>query len=240
MRSYGNSIARRAPIAPSVGRFLPLEARSRMSVRTRQRATNDRLQNRHDDLSFECEVWLALVPIGPGESMGTGEVVEMQNSNYFFLIILAFLAPHSGGCSDRVEETVARLVVTPVSDSPPIEPAASPTPAPAVPESSPPATEEDRGGVTFEYPFPDREDLFLPPTTKSLTHESRVKRDGDVVLMGFADVGGVRTVLKIDGIVTSLRVGETRGDIRVLAIEPPEVNLQHGERQWTESLAEKR
>lgn len=103
---------------------------------------------------------------------------------------------------------------------------------------NPPATQEEREEAAFEYPFPDREDLFLPPAKKTFTRETQTEADEDVVLMGFADVGGARVVLKIDGIVTSLRVGESRGEVRVLAIDPPKVDLQRGERQWTESLAD--
>lgn len=146
----------------------------------------------------------------PIESVATGTVVEMRILNFALLLPIVVFSLESAG-----------------SDNPP-----------ATNEDRPPATQEEREEAAFEYPFPDREDLFLPPAKKTLTRETQTEADEDVVLMGFADVGGARVVLKIDGIVTSLRVGESRGEVRVLAIDPPKVDLQRGERQWTESLAD--
>jgi len=159
--------------------------------------------------------------------------------NYAFLLALAAFVLMSGGCSGNAEEKVATAIVTAVSTSLPAQPMAAPTVPLDGPKSSSLADKLHPTEDAFEYPFPDREDLFLPPVKKPSANETRAKRDEDVVLMGFADVGGARTILKIDGIVTPLRVGESRGDVRVLAIDPPKVNLQRGERQWTESLADK-
>ena len=176
--------------------------------------------------------------------MATGMVAKMGILNYVFLLAFGLLALLSGGCSDNPDkravagEEVATAVATSVSNSIPTQTTATPQATLADLKSSPHATKEERGKAAFEYPFPDREDLFLPPVKKPSTRDTRPKSDEDVVLMGFADVGVARAVLKIDGIVTSLRVGESRGDVRVLAIDPPRVNLQRGERQWTESLAD--
>ncbi|NQT40847.1 MAG: hypothetical protein HQ581_25350 [Planctomycetes bacterium] len=170
--------------------------------------------------------------------MATGAVVEMGIFNYALLLALAFLALISGGCSNSADETAAAVVATSVADSPPAHTTATPRAILADQKSSPPAIEESPGQAASEYPFPDREDLFLPPSKKPPTRETRPESDETVVLMGFADVGGVRAILKIDGIITPLRVGESRGEVRVLAIDPPKVNLQRGDRQWTESLAD--
>ncbi len=226
--------------APVVSGIFSPQACFRMGGAAEQKATTDDPQNRQDDLSLSVRFCSASVRSRSIELIETGTVVEMRIFNYSFLAALALFSPISAGCSNNAQEKVTAVVVTPVSESSPAQPMAEPNVGVADPESSPSATEEDVGKDAFHYPFPDREELFQPPTKKPLTHETRVKRDEDVVLMGFADVEGVRTVLKIDGIVTSLRVGESRGDVRVLAIEPPEVNLQRGERQWTESLADTR
>ena len=56
--------------------------------------------------------------------------------------------------------------------------------------------------------------------------------------MGFAGVEAEHAVLRIDGVVAVLRPGESQGDVRVIAIQPPRVRLQLGTRQWSESLLE--
>ena len=89
----------------------------------------------------------------------------------------------------------------------------------------------------FQPPFPNREELFLPPAEKPAS-ATRFKSDQDVTLMGFANVEGKKALLKIDGIIRPLRAGESRGEVRVLAIDPPRVTLQRGNREWTESLFE--
>ena len=164
--------------------------------------------------------------------------------SHVFLLAFGLLALILGGCSDGPGETAvadekgATAVATPVSNSPPREVRPAPQATPGDLKSSPDATEKSRGKVAFQYPFPDREELFLPPTKRPPTSEPRPKNDEDVVLMGFANFGGARAVLKIDGIVTPLRAGESRGEVRVLAIDPPRVNLQRGNRRWTESLVD--
>lgn len=157
---------------------------------------------------------------------------------YRFLLVLGFLTLISGGCADNAEEKVATALVTAASNSLPAQPTATSQATPGDLSSLPPTTKVEQTNVAFAYPFPDREDLFLPPATKPPANENRPERDEDVALMGFADVGEARVVLRIDGIVTSLRVGESRGDVGVQAIDPPKVDLLRGERQWTESLAE--
>lgn len=155
----------------------------------------------------------------------------------------ALLVLVAGGCAD--DSGAAQIADR--KEAPAVATSVSSTPAPQAPappqatsddlKSPPTAAETQEVEPAFEYPFPHREDLFLPPT-KAPAHVSRPRDDEDVVLMGFADFGGVRAVLKVDGIVTSLRVGESRGEVRVLAIDPPKVDLQRADRRWTESLAD--
>lgn len=173
-----------------------------------------------------------------------GIVVDMGIFNYVFLLVVGFFALISAGCSDNPDGKSTTAAASSVSNSHPTpatatqQATATPRTTAGDPQSPPAETKEELAKAAFEYPFPDREFLFLPPAKKPATSDIRSEDDEDVVLMGFADVGGARAVLKIDGIVTPLRVGESRGDVRVLAINPPKVNLQRGKHQWTASLAE--
>ena len=105
-------------------------------------------------------------------------------------------------------------------------------------ESAPVSTEQEPANTTLEYPSPGREEIFLPPVKQPLADQRSSDSGEGVVLMGFADVDGARVILRIDGIITSLRAGESRGDVSVLSIDPPKVTLQRAGRQWTKSLVD--
>ena len=90
--------------------------------------------------------------------------------------------------------------------------------------------------TAFQPPFPDHKDLFLPPKHKPAAGETPYAVDPDVTLMGFVNVSGLRALLAIDGVVAPLQAGESRGDVRVLSVEPPRVMLERGQRRWTETL----
>ena len=89
----------------------------------------------------------------------------------------------------------------------------------------------------YEYPFPDRTDLFEPRK-----HAARVARlsSGEstesVVLMGFADIDEPRVVLAINGEAKALRSGEEALGIQVISIDPPRAVLQRGRSRWTVSI----
>ena len=87
-----------------------------------------------------------------------------------------------------------------------------------------------------QWPFPDREEIFLPPERGQIVSGTRSGDNGGAMLLGFVNVGQQRAILKIDGLMTPLAEGESRGDLRVLAINPPTVELQRGDRRWTERL----
>ena len=105
-------------------------------------------------------------------------------------------------------------------------------------ESAPASTEQEPDNTALEYPSPDREEIFLPPVKQPLAGNRPPNSGEDVMLMGFADIGEARVILRIDGIITSLRAGESHGDVRVLNIDPPKVALQRAGRQWTKSLVD--
>jgi hypothetical protein len=92
--------------------------------------------------------------------------------------------------------------------------------------------------AAFAPPYPDRKNPFSRPGTAGST--ASPLRDataaGDIQLRGFANVGGPRVLLVLRGKAVSLRVGDEHAGVKVLAISPPEVTLQVGERTWTKSL----
>ena len=91
----------------------------------------------------------------------------------------------------------------------------------------------------YEWPYPDREDIFLPPAQKPVNAAVDRRDDHGVALVGFADVDRQQVLLRVDGIVAPLAVGDSRGELQVVAIDPPEVTLKRGDRRWTERLFDK-
>ena len=100
-----------------------------------------------------------------------------------------------------------------------------------------PLIEAPRSEGTFTYPFPNRKHLFLPPARKSTVMNRESPTDGNVVLLGFAKTGEDVVILRIDGVIATLRAGESWGDLRVLGIDPPEVRLQRRNVTWVVDLA---
>ena len=88
----------------------------------------------------------------------------------------------------------------------------------------------------YEWPNPDRSEIFLPPANKPASAAVEKRNDYGVALIGFANVGRKQVLLEIDGIIAPLTVGDTRGELQVLAIDPPEVTLKRRGRQWTIKL----
>lgn len=109
-------------------------------------------------------------------------------------------------------------------------------------QSSPPVVAKKvwRPSPEFKPPFPDRQEMFVPPSPATLASAPREAGASDVALRGFADFRGRRAVLEISGAVTVLREGEERHGIKVLAIDPPRVTLERSGQRWTESLLEAR
>jgi hypothetical protein len=105
--------------------------------------------------------------------------------------------------------------------------------APVPPLSEAPA----QAVAAYEYPFPDRTDLFEPRK-----HAARVARlsSGEstesVALLGFADIDEPRVVLAINGEAKALRSGEEALGIQVISIDPPRAVLQRGRSRWTVSI----
>jgi hypothetical protein len=90
----------------------------------------------------------------------------------------------------------------------------------------------------FSAPFPQREDLFIPPPPKPDAPKRQDLR-ADIALKGFTNVDGLRVLMQIGGKTVPLAAGQQHGDVTVVAIEPPQVTLQRGRIRWTESLTPK-
>lgn len=142
-------------------------------------------------------------------------------------VLLGFglLCLSGGGCSET--DLAARAVAQEQPASAAEVAGQQQRPADTPPEEPQPA---------FQPPFPDRQELFLPPKGRPSTAAVRPSSNSEVLLKGFANPGDLHALLTIDGIVTPLRAGQSRGGIRVLDISPPEVTLRRGNRQWTERL----
>ena len=90
--------------------------------------------------------------------------------------------------------------------------------------------------LVYRWPNPDRSEIFLPPARKPASATVDSRNDYGVALIGFANVDRKQVLLEIDGIVAPLTVGDSRGELRVLSIDPPEVTLKRGDREWTVKL----
>ncbi len=89
----------------------------------------------------------------------------------------------------------------------------------------------------FKPPFPNRQELFLPPEKHEAKPEQPATKRPAIQVKGFANADGMLALLVIDGKMTALRVGESRDKIEVLSIKPPKVMLRHEGQSWFESLS---
>lgn len=92
----------------------------------------------------------------------------------------------------------------------------------------------------FEPPFPERQELFIPPDLSTLTQIPTQLEGTDLVVRGFANFEGPRVILEIDGKVRVLKEGEEFRGIQVTSITPPMISLQRGGQRWTARLARSR
>ena len=93
----------------------------------------------------------------------------------------------------------------------------------------------------FEPPFGPRSNLFVPKARARSVDRRRPPKEGsDLQLKGFANVHQPRAVLVLDGRVVTLAVGQSVDGLKVIAIDPPRVELQKGARRWFESIGPSR
>jgi len=100
-----------------------------------------------------------------------------------------------------------------------------------------PADEPTAAQDTFEPPFPDRHELFLPPASVDPEIASAASRRlNGVMLKGFVRVDGLRALVDVGGELMTLKEGDEQSGVRVVSIQPPEATFQRGEQQWKLSL----
>jgi hypothetical protein len=91
--------------------------------------------------------------------------------------------------------------------------------------------------VSYQPPFPERVELFVPPVRAAGVVDSDTGAAEDqVVLNGFVNVDQPRAVLVIDGQLATLAVGTQQFGVEVLSISPPSVRLKRGDFEWTDSI----
>ncbi len=113
--------------------------------------------------------------------------------------------------------------------------AATPTPTVEVPKVETPAPVPE-AEANYTPPFPEREELFVPPRRNTNVVRTDTGGETSVELMGFVDVGGAHAVLAIDGEVTPLKIGAEKYGVQVISIDQPSVVLQRGRTRWTATL----
>ena len=90
--------------------------------------------------------------------------------------------------------------------------------------------------LAYRWPNPDRSEIFLPPAGKAASVTIDSRNDNGVTLVGFVNVDRQQVLLEIDGTIVPLTAGDSRGELQVLAIDPPKVTLKQGDREWTIKL----
>lgn len=159
----------------------------------------------------------------------------------YLQLLVAFSMLALAGCSgdaplsDPAEATIAENEST--TPQAPVDSDNSPPTEPTQVDPNTPAVEPPAEPLSYEAPFPDRFDLFVPPKRRAQRAKSSNTKDGTVELIGFATVGGREVVLSIiDGSVFPLAEGETHSGVEVISIKQPAVVLQRGREKWQVSL----
>ncbi|MCR9207943.1 MAG: hypothetical protein NXI28_06910 [bacterium] len=87
----------------------------------------------------------------------------------------------------------------------------------------------------FEPPFPDRMDPFhIDQAAPSAV--SRPTKASEYLVLGFADVGKTRAIIRFGDETQFVSKGDTIGDAEVLDVIPPRVRLRNGSFIWEASM----
>jgi hypothetical protein len=132
---------------------------------------------------------------------------------------------------------LAAALVSGCAENEPAAPPAEAVPAMAEAAPLPENAAVEIAEEQFTPPYPNRTELFIPPDLSTLAHLPTRSDGPNVVVRGFANVGGPRVVLEIDGKVRILAEGEKFEGMEVVAITPPMVSLQSGGDRWTARLS---
>lgn len=149
------------------------------------------------------------------------------------LLLLAAVLP---GCStETVDDTPTNATAN--SDSDPSKAAPEAQQSESSPENTPEeSVEKEEAALSYEPPFPERLDLFIPPKRDRQSARAQ-DQPGNVQLIGFASVENRQVVLSvIDGEVHPIAEGEVCCGVEVLSIKQPAVVLQRGREKWQVTL----
>ncbi|HBE66483.1 MAG TPA: hypothetical protein DDX19_27775 [Rhodopirellula baltica] len=87
----------------------------------------------------------------------------------------------------------------------------------------------------FEPPFPDRRDPFHIDQAAPST-VTRPTKASEYLVLGFADVGKTRAIIRFGDETQFVSKGDTIGDAEVLDVIPPRVRLRNGSFIWEASM----
>ncbi len=92
----------------------------------------------------------------------------------------------------------------------------------------------------FSPPYPERENAFeYPGTSTNSPSVDAVSSVGEIRVLGFANVGQLRVLLKSKNHTKSLAVGDRFDGIEIVNIHPPSVELRSGTLIWTSTMFDK-
>ncbi|MFG0289816.1 MAG: hypothetical protein ACF8CQ_16670 [Rhodopirellula sp. JB044] len=94
-------------------------------------------------------------------------------------------------------------------------------------------------GEGFVVPFPDRQDPFQIVRAGAAPQNKKITAS-NISVVGFAKLKEQQAILKIDDQSRFVVVGDTVGEVEVLAITPPRVRLRNGNLVWDVSMFQNR
>ncbi|MBX7168055.1 MAG: hypothetical protein K1X74_17095 [Pirellulales bacterium] len=160
---------------------------------------------------------------------------------------IAALLAILGGCAPQAQESAAPAASAPAPE-PPKADAAEARREPAQDQLAELATEAERPTTPdpeaaapvsepeFQPPYPERDDYFKRPEIAKVARTDSAARDSAVELKGFVDVEGLKALVTIDGLLTTVAQGEQHSGIEIIEVAPPKVIFQRGRVRWTEAL----
>jgi hypothetical protein len=152
-----------------------------------------------------------------------------------FAVFVVIACALTAGCS--VSHGPGSGTASNAADAPIVTPgAADPSSAPSAADLAEVDSDEVVTREAFKPPFAGRRELFLPPQKPVDVPSGEQVEGSRVELKGFVNLDRQKALLWVDGVVTPVAEGESRGDVQVISINPPRVIFQRGAHRWTESL----
>ncbi|TWU38509.1 hypothetical protein [Novipirellula artificiosorum] len=149
----------------------------------------------------------------------------MMNNLRFRAGMLVLFVVLSCGCSvesEQLERLTGIASKSSMSSAPAINPA-----EPVVVQAS------------FKPKYPEREDPFRFPGDEPLVTakpELSVTKATHVAILGFANLGQAKVIVRMNETTSALAVGEKNDGIEVVEINPPSATLKSGNLVWTATM----